>query len=252
MSDLLIEVCIEGLDHLLAAQQGGADRVELCASLMEGGLTPSLGTVRQALRLARVPVQVMVRPRGGDFLYSDAEFASMLDDVALFRDAGAAGVVFGCLCADGTVDAARTAALVAAARPCSVTFHRAFDMTRDPVEALEALIGCAVDRVLTSGQCADAVQGAAALRRLDGQAAGRIIVLGCGELRPETIGQVRRETGLRELHFAALAETASPMQYRNTTIGMGSAALEREYRRSVTDPDRVARTIRAAREAGHG
>jgi copper homeostasis protein len=245
----LVEVCIEGVDDLLAAQQGGADRVELCASLLEGGITPSLGVVRQAVRLARVPVHVMVRPRGGDFLYSDVEFASMLEDVAVFRKSGVAGVVFGCLAPDGTVDETRTAALVKAARPLSTTFHRAFDMTPDPAAALEALIRCGCNRVLTSGQRPDAIAGTAILKGLVAQAGDRIIVLGCGELRPETIARVRCETGLAELHFAALVDQPSPMRYRNPAIAMGGSDAEREYRRTVTDADMVARTIRAAKDA---
>src|SRR5690349_11189989 len=142
MTNPLIEICVEGIDGLLAAQQGGADRVELCASLLEGGITPSLGTVRAALKLATVPFHVMVRPRGGDFLYSAAEFETMQVDVEALRDLGVAGAVFGCLASDGTIDEARMSALVRAAGPINVTCHRAFDMTRDPHEALEALIRC--------------------------------------------------------------------------------------------------------------
>lgn len=245
----LIEVCVEGVDGLLAAQDGGADRVELCASLLEGGLTPSMGVVLEALRRAHVPFHVMVRPRGGDFLYSDAEFASMLLDVDSMREVGVAGVVIGCLDADGAVDEARTRALVGRARPLSVTFHRAFDVTRDLSEALEALVRCGVDRVLTSGAFDDALNGLRTLRLLQMQAGERITVLGCGGLRPGTIGRVHRETGLRELHFAAGAEQPTRMRYRNPGVAMGGAGLEREYANTVTDPDLVARTIRAAVES---
>jgi copper homeostasis protein len=136
----LIEVCVEGIDGFLAAQEAGADRVELCASLIEGGLTPSLGTVREALKLATIPFHVIVRPRGGDFLYSEAEFATMVADVVALRDLGVAGVVVGCLEANGTIDEVRMSTLVTAAGGINVTCHRAFDMTRDPFEALEALI----------------------------------------------------------------------------------------------------------------
>ena len=243
----LIEICVEGVDGLVAAQQGGADRVELCASLLEGGITPSLGTVRAALRVATVPFHVMVRPRGGDFLYSAREFASMLDDVAIFRDEGAAGVVFGCLTAQGEVDADRTRALVRRAGPIATVFHRAFDMTRDPAAALEMLIHCGVGRVLTSGQRDRAEDGAPLLRRLHEQAAGRIAVLGCGGLRPETIAGVQAVARLEELHFSAPMETPSAMQWRNTALGMGGTAIEREYTRTLTDASLVARTIAAVR-----
>ena len=167
----LIEVCVEGIDGLLAAEQAGADRVELCASLVEGGLTPSAGTVREALKLARIPFHVIVRPRGGDFLYSDAEFNSIVGDVEALRDLGVAGVVVGCLTADGAIDEARMRTLVEAAGPLAVTCHRAFDMTRDPTEALEALIRCGVGRVLTSGQRDTAVEGIDLLAALVNQAA---------------------------------------------------------------------------------
>jgi copper homeostasis protein len=245
----LIEVCVEGIDGLLAAQQAGADRVELCASLVEGGITPSLGTVRTALALATVPFHVIVRPRGGDFLYSDAEFRSMLADVGSLRELGVAGVVVGCLGADGTIDEERMIALVEAAGPLAVTCHRAFDMTRDPAEALEALVRCKVGRVLTSGQRDTAVEGAALLAKLVKQAGDRIIILGCGALSPETIGEVRRGTGLTELHFAALKDVPSGMDYRNPEVGMGGADFDREYRNTVTDRELVAATIAAARNS---
>ena len=243
----LIEVCVEGIDGLLAAQEAGADRVELCASLVEGGITPSLGTVRLALNLATVPFHVIVRPRGGDFLYSDAEFRSMLADVEALRELGVAGVVVGCLRADGTIDEERMSKLAEAAGPLAVTCHRAFDMTSDPAEALEALIRCKVGRVLTSGQRDTAVEGSALLAELVKQAGTRIIILGCGALSPETISGVRRATGLTELHFAALKDVSSGMDYRNPNVGMGGTDLDREYRNTVTDRDLVTATIAAAR-----
>ena len=246
----LIEICVEGIDGLIAAQRGGADRVELCASLLEGGLTPSLGTVRAARRLATVPFHVMVRPRGGDFLYSAAEFSSMLDDVDILRGEGVAGVVFGCLTVEGAVDADRTAALVQRAGPLATTFHRAFDMARDPAVALETLIACGVGRVLTSGQQVDATAGAPVLRRLHARAAGRIVILGCGGLRPETIAAVQNAAGLDELHFSAPTDAPSGMRWRNTALGMGGTALEREFTLTLTDPALVTRTINAVRGAG--
>lgn len=243
---MIIEICVEGIDGAIAAQQGGADRVELCASLLEGGITPSLGTIRAAVRALAIPVHVIIRPRGGDFFYTPAEFSTMLDDVALAKEAGAAGVVIGCLSPDGTIDEARITALVQAARPMSVTCHRAFDMTRDPQEALEALIRCGIARVLTSGQRATAVEAIPTLAALHQQAAGRIVIMGCGDLSPATIGHVRAATGLQELHFAALRPEPSGMVHRNTDVGMGGTELEREYTNTVTDPALVRATITAA------
>ncbi|BCH24521.1 copper homeostasis protein CutC [Mesorhizobium sp. L-8-3] len=245
----LIEVCVEGIDGLIAAQEAGADRVELCASLLEGGITPSFGTVREALALASVPFHVIVRPRGGDFLYSEAEYRSMLADVEALRDLGVAGVVVGCLRADGTIDEERMAELARRAGPLNVTCHRAFDMTRDPAEALEALIRCGIGRVLTSGQRDTAVEGAALLAELVVQAAGRIIILGCGDLDPSNIATVRTQTGLAEMHFAALRDVPSTMTYRNPDVGMGGTDLDREYRNTLTDSALVAATIAAARAA---
>ena len=245
--DPLIEVCVEGIGGLLAAQAAGADRVELCASLVEGGITPSFGTVREALRQARIPFHVIVRPRGGDFLYSDTEFASMVEDVRELREFGVAGVVVGCLTADGDIDEPRMRALVEAAGPLNVTCHRAFDMTRDPDAALEVLIRVGVSRVLTSGQRDTAVQGEDLLAALVKQAAGRIIILGCGALAPDNIGAVRSATGLTEMHFASLKDIASEMRFRNPNVGMGGTDLDREYRNTVTDTDLVKATIEAAR-----
>ena len=244
-----IEICVEGVDGLLAAQAGGADRVELCASLLEGGLTPSLGVVREALRVATIPFHVIIRPRGGDFLYSEREFAAMLEDIASLRDMNVAGVVIGCLTEEGRIDEARTTALVEAARPMKVTCHRAFDMTADYREALEALIRCGVDRVLTSGQRDTAMEGIDILKETAALAKGRIIVMACGALDESNIAQVRQATHVDELHFAALKTIKSGMRFRNEHVGMGGTAIEREYEITLTDTEAVRRTIAAAKAA---
>ena len=218
----IIEICVEGVDGLVAAQDGGADRVELCASLLEGGITPSIGTVRAALGIARIPVFVMVRPRGGDFLYSDLEYRSMLEDVAAFRSLGVAGVVFGCLTPDGRIDVGRMTELTEAARPLGVTCHRAFDMTRDSAEAIEDLVRCGVDRVLTSGLRETALDGLDRLTDIVKAAAGRISVMACGGLN-------------------------AGMVFRNLQIGMGAVDKDREYSLTLTDSAEVAATIAAAR-----
>jgi copper homeostasis protein len=244
-----IEICVEGIDGLVAAQQAGADRVELCASLLEGGLTPSLGVIRAALQIATIPFHVIVRPRGGDFLYSELEFQSMLEDVKALRDLGVVGVVIGCLTPDGKIDEPRTKALVDAARPMKVTCHRAFDMTRDYREAIEALVRTGVDRVLTSGQRDTAVEGSDILKDTIAIADGRIIIMACGALDADNIAQVRRATGADEMHFAALKTIKSGMDFRNPHVGMGGTALEREYEITLTDVEAVRATIAAARAA---
>lgn len=245
-----IEICVEGIDGLLAAQAGGADRAELCAGLIEGGLTPSLGVVRESLRLAKIPFHVIIRPRGGDFLYSETEFATMVEDVKALREIGVAGVVVGCLTADGAIDEARTRALVEAAGPMSVNYHRAFDMTADYRAAIEALVRCGVARVLTSGQRDTAVEGSDILKDCVELAAGRIVIMACGALDAGNIAQVRRATGVNEMHFAAPVTVKSGMAFRNPHVGMGGTAIEREYELTLTDVDAVRATIAAARAAG--
>jgi len=244
----VIEICVEGIDGLLAAQAGGADRAELCASLVEGGITPSFGMVKQALKLASIPFFTIIRPRGGDFLYSEGEFRAMLDDVEMLRDLGAPGIVIGCLTPEGEIDRFRMRALIEKAGDMQVTCHRAFDMTRDPYEALEALIDCGVHRVLTSGQRDTALEGAALLKSLVNRAADRIIVMGCGRLNVTTIGEVRQLTDLREMHFSAPRIVQSGMVYRNTNVGMGGSDIDREYRLTQTDPEAVRATIAIARQ----
>jgi copper homeostasis protein len=243
----LIEICVEGIDGLAAAQAAGADRVELCASLLEGGLTPSMGVIKQALAIAMIPFHVIIRPRGGDFLYSELEFITMLDDVRACRDLGVVGVVFGCLTKDGRIDEVRMKELTDAARPMKVTCHRAFDMTRDPEEAIEALVAAGVDRVLTSGQRDTAVKGIDILKRTHEAARGRIVIMACGELDETNIADVLHRSEADELHFAALTTIASAMAFRNPNVGMGGTAIEREFEVTLTDTNAVRRTIAAAR-----
>lgn len=247
MTSPLFEVCVEGIDGLVAAQEAGADRVELCASLVEGGITPSFGTIRAALAVATIPFHAIVRPRGGDFLYSGQEFSSMLEDVATLREAGVAGVVVGCLTPEGRIDEARMSALVQAAGNMAVTCHRAFDMTDDAAEAVEALVRCGVGRVLTSGQRDTAIEGLETLRATVTAARGRIKVMACGGLDETNIARVLSESGADEAHFAALKTVPSGMVFRNPHVGMGGTDLDREYRLTLTDPETVRRTIEAAR-----
>ena len=149
---MIYEICVDSVAGVRAAKAAGADRVELCADLIEGGVTPSRGMIRQARTIPGIGLNVMIRPRGGDFLFDDDEFAAMRSDIETAKAECADGVVIGLLTAAGEVDAARTRELMSLARPLSVTFHRAFDMTANPYEALETLIGLGVDRLLTSGQ----------------------------------------------------------------------------------------------------
>ncbi len=247
MTGPTIEICVEGVDGLIAAQQGGADRVELCASLLEGGITPSLGTVRVALQVATIPFFVMVRPRGGDFLYSPAEYRTMLEDIEAFKALGVPGVVFGCLTPEGRIDVERMTALTEVARPMGVTCHRAFDMTRDFGEAVDDLVRSGVDRVLTSGGRDSAMEGLDNLAAIVAKAAGRLSVMACGGLDEGNIATVRDRSHAPELHFAALTTVPGGMLYRNPDVGMGGTDKDREYSLTVTDAAKVAAIINVAK-----
>ena len=247
----LAEVCVESIDAVRTAQEHGADRVELCASLSEGGLTPSLGVIRGALAVARVPVQVMLRPRGGDFLYSESDHASMLADLRFMREAGVPGVVLGCLTPDARVDVQRLRELMGEAGSMSVTFHRAFDLVADPLTALEELIACGVNRVLTSGQQATALLGQECLRKLVRQAGERIVILGCGGIRPANVTAVLEAVPLREIHFSARTTVHSRMRVQNRAVHMGQSNTGQptdEYSREETSSELVAATIAASRQ----
>lgn len=244
---LKIEICVEGIGGFIAAQDAGVDRVELCASLLEGGLTPSIGVVRETLRVANIPFHVIIRPRGGDFLYSEMEFKTILADIAAMRDLGVAGIVIGFLNPNGTIDEQRTKAAVDAARPMKVTCHRAFDMTRDHHEAVEALIRCGVDRVLTSGRHDTALEGIEVLAETVAAATDRLIVMACGALDASNIAEVLQRSGAHELHFAALRTEPSSMAFRNPNIGMGGTDIEREYLNTLTDENAVRNIIAAAK-----
>jgi copper homeostasis protein len=232
----LIEICIDSIAGVRAAAEAGAARVELCCALLEGGLTPSAGMMRQAVVAAagRLKVHAIIRPRGGDFLYGDDEIGVMLDDVAAAKEAGAVGVVFGVLDADGKVDETKTAALIAAARPLSVTFHRAFDVSRDPFASLDALIRLNVDRLLTSGQAPGVIEGAPLIRALIERAAGRIVIMPGGDIAARNAARAAADTGAEEFHFAAFAPAPSPMRWRNDAIFMGGALRPPEYDRAAT------------------
>jgi copper homeostasis protein len=248
---ILFETCVDSVDAALAAQAGGGDRIELCADLLEGGTTPSAGTVQRTLETVRIPVNVIIRPRGGDFCYSEAEFEVMRRDIELVRAWGANGVVIGILHPDGTIDVERTRVLVEAARPLSVTFHRAFDVTRDPYEALETLVSLGVDRVLTTGQESSALEGLDVIASLVQRASDRIIIMpgGIGE---RTAARIVADSGAREFHFAALSSVQGRMAYRNPRVFMGGELRPPEYALSVTEPASVRAVIAAALAGAHG
>ena len=232
----MVEVCANGVESCLAAQEGGADRVELCAGIPEGGTTPSYGEIKVARRvLTTTRLHVIIRPRGGDFLYSDLEVERMAADIAVCRDLGVDGVVFGCLNADGSLDVERNRYLMECSRGMSVTLHRAFDRTADPMHL-------GFDRILTSGQQPKAIQGAALLARLQRRAAGRIILMAGSGVTEQNIRSLADTTGLHEFHFSAREPQPSAMEYVNPDLYMGRPGAN-EAALDYTTARRVAATI---------
>lgn len=247
MVEPMIEVCANSAASCVAAEQGGAVRVELCAGIPEGGTTPSYGEMVVARRAINIQLNVIIRPRGGDFLYTGAEVEAMLLDIQAAKAAGADGVVFGCLRADGTIDMGKNARLKQAAEGLSTTFHRAFDVCRDPFEALEQIIALGFDRILTSGQEASAPQGAGLIAELVKRAAGRIIIMpGCG-VNESNVAELAKATGAGEFHMSARHRVEGGMEYRNERVSMGGTVTVEEFARDITDPERVAKSVEALR-----
>ena len=246
MKKYQIEVCANSVESCLAAQTGGANRVELCAGIPEGGTTPSYGEISMAREiLDTTRLHVIIRPRGGDFLYSPIEVKTMLKDIEIARKLGVDGVVFGCLTANGEIDSTAMQELMLASQGLSVTFHRAFDVCCNPKEALEQIIELGCNRILTSGQQATAEQGIPLLKELQEQAAGRIILLaGCG-VNENNIARIAQETGIQEFHFSARESIISEMKYKNESVSMGGTVHINEYERNVTTARRVMDTIQA-------
>lgn len=246
---MLLEVCCYSMECALEAQCCGADRIELCAAPQEGGLTPSLGVLRSVRNNISIPVHPIIRPRGGDFCYTDGEFAAMLDDVATVRDLGFAGLVIGVLDADGQVDIPRMQKIMAAAGPLAVTFHRAFDMCADPRQAWHSLAELGVARILTSGQRPTAEQGLAKIMELIALGDTPIIMAGAG-VRAANL-QKFLQAGLKEVHSSAGQWLPSPMRFRNPGLSMSTDADADEYCRYAVNGEAVAemkQIISAARD----
>ncbi|MDR1980981.1 MAG: copper homeostasis protein CutC [Tannerellaceae bacterium] len=236
-----IEICANSAQSCVEAEAGGAQRVELCAAIPEGGVTPSYGEIRTAQEMtSSIAIHSIIRPRGGDFLYTPAEIQSMMYDIEMVKGLNIQGVVFGCLTKEGDIDVALLQKLVAAAKPLSITFHRAFDVCRDPFKALEQIIEAGCDRILTSGQQPDAVKGIPLIAELVKRAAGRIVIMpGCG-VRETNIAQIEAATGATEFHTSARSVLYSRMEYRNEQVPMGSSVVTSEFETVQTDRKKVA------------
>lgn len=236
----ILEVCTDSVESAIAAKKGGADRIELCSNLIIGGTTPDRKLYQMIQNETGIPARILIRPRFGDFCYSKYEKELILEQIQVFREEGAAGVVIGALLPDGSFDLEFMEQCVKAAGNCKVTCHRAFDMCKDPENALEELIRLGVDTLLTSGQKPSAIAGADCLEELSKKAAGRIHIL-AGAGVSDAVIKPLYERGIRQFHLSAKRELESKMQYRNTQVNMGLPGMS-EYMIWQTDEEKVRKT----------
>ena len=243
---IVVEICVDSVESAVAAEQGGAHRVELCGSLIEGGITPSAGLIAAIRSRISIPLHVIVRPRGGDFCYSADELEVMRQDVLTVKKLGADAVVFGILRENGSVDGEQTRRLVELARPMGVTFHRAIDMSKDVSQSLEDVIAAGAERVLTSGGEKTAITGAETIRELVGQAGEWITVMAGSGINRSNLRELIAKTGVREIHASVRTTVPSRMRHRNEPVSMGTIA-GLEYERRVVMKERVAQLLEATR-----
>lgn len=238
----LLEVCAGSLQSAINAQNGGAQRIELCDNLNEGGTTPSAGTIILTKKMLKIPVFVLIRPRPGDFLYSDQEFEIMKQDILFCKELRAEGVVLGILNKDGSVDIERVGQLVSLARPMQVTFHRAFDMTADPLQALEDISSLGIERILTSGQAMNADNGAGLISELIKISENKLVIMPGGGINEGNVIELLEKTGAREVHASLRTEVSSAMAFRKNSVSMEKHNND-EYSLMQTDAARVKRLV---------
>lgn len=239
-----IEICTNSVESVKAALAAGADRIELCAGMPEGGTTPSYGVLARVRELMPAGMHTIIRPRGGDFLYTEEESEIMMRDIEMARHLGVDGVVLGCLTPEGEVDENLMRRLMALAGDMSVTFHRAFDMCRHPFQALETIEKLGCTRILTSGQKSSAWGGMGLLKELVSRAKEVIIMPGCG-INAANIRDIAEKTGAFEFHLSARSRVDSDMVYRNPGVSMGGTVEISEYSREVTSVEKVLQAIKA-------
>lgn len=235
-----LEVCIDSVESAVIAQEGGADRLEICSNLVIGGTTPGVSQFKQIRKVCEIDLNVLIRPRFGDFLYTDAEFQMIAEDIRLFRELGADGVVVGCLKADGSLDSDRMKFLREQAGPLQMTLHRAFDVCRDPYQALEEAVSLGINTILTSGQAPDCIKGKEVLKSLIRQADGRIEILVGSGVNAEVIRQLSGEIHASSFHMTGKKMIRSDMEYRNRQVHMGLPGIG-EYDIFRTDKEEIRR-----------
>ena len=235
MKNNLIEVCTYSIQSAIIAQAAGADRIELCHNIFEGGTTPSAATIQLVRKLLDINIHVMIRPRGSDFLYSELEFQIMKRDIEIAKDLGIDGVVFGILTDDGLIDEKRIGELIRLSEPLSTTFHRAFDVVKNPLLAIEQLIDLGINRVLTSGQQQTAMIGKDIIKELIDQFGNRIIIMPGSGINELNIQELKNYTGANEFHLSGKSIIKSKMKFRNTLLKMSSTSNISEFERYETD-----------------
>ncbi len=245
---MICEVVVYNIESALKAQEGGADRIELCDNPAEGGTTPSPGTVEVVRQNVSMDVYVMIRPRGGDFCYNRYEFHAMKRDIFQFQKLGVDGFVFGILNPDGTLDKVRCKELIEKAKPLKCTCHRAFDMTRDPFEALDDCIEVGFERILTAGQRPKASEGLDLIRQLIESAGDRIKIMPGSGVNEQTVQAIVSKTGAKEIHFSSTTQKESLMTFRNESIAAMGEQGSSEFMLRTVDPARV----RKMRELAEG
>jgi len=238
-----LEICVDTVDSAIIAQESGADRVELCNNLIEGGTTPGPGTIASVRNNLSIPINVIIRPRGGDFLYTDLEYDIMRRDIEYCGELGIDGIVIGILRSSGEIDIERTARLIEFAQPMSATFHRAFDMCREPMKGLEDVIETRADRLLTSGLKEKAFDGIKLLSKLVKRAGNRIIVMPGSGINNSNISAIAKATNATEFHTTARKTIDSEMIFRQSAVSMGGIPGIPEYSRKVADHEMIRNII---------
>jgi copper homeostasis protein len=252
---VLVEACVDSVESSVAAERGGAGRLELCDALFDGGTTPSAGMIAACREAVSIPLFVIIRPRGGGFVYSEPELDVMRRDIVAAHGLGADGVVIGALRADGTIHSSQTRWLVEAAGPLSVTFHRAFDFAPNAEEALEAIVAAGVSRVLSSGGAPTAFEGVPVLASLVRRAADRLVVMAGGSIRENNVGDIVAGTGVREVHVRLTRLTRGGGQPLRSGVKVRKALPDDEAAWEETDEDRIRRLVERTtgnRERGTG
>ncbi|MDO4789537.1 MAG: copper homeostasis protein CutC [Porphyromonas sp.] len=240
---MILEICANSVASCIAAQEGGAQRIELCAGIPEGGTTPSYGMVKKAREAVSIGLYIIIRPRGGDFLYSPTEVEEMIEDIKIFKTLGVDGFVFGALTPDGEVDKEICKRLIEAAEGFPTTFHRAFDMAKDPKQALEDIIELGFERILTSGCMPNALEGVSNIAMLVREAQDRIAIMaGCG-VNASNVHEIVQMTGVKEVHGSFRSPIESKMRYRNSVVSMGGTVVVEEYSTPQTDAEKVKEII---------